>query len=60
MKAIMRIFGPRRDLEQQLSELDARTLKDIGLEPWRSPLGARVEVLRHQRTRWATTFVGLC
>jgi len=26
----------------RLAELDARTLKDIGLEEWSSPLGARI------------------
>jgi len=60
MKAIMRIFGARRDLERQLSELDAHMLKDIGLESWRSPMGARVEVLRRERVRWASSFAGLC
>ena len=36
--------------EVYLTELDARTIKDIGLEPWRSPLGAEVE-RRRQLTR---------
>jgi len=35
-------LGQRR-AEVYLAELDARTIKDIGLEPWRSPLGAEVE-----------------
>jgi hypothetical protein len=53
-------IGRGRAIERQLSELDAHTLKDIGLETWRSPLGARVETLRRERVRWATSFVGLC
>ena len=53
-------IGRQRAVERHLSELDARTLKDVGLESWRSPLGARVETLRRERARWATTFVGLC
>lgn len=32
----------RRRLARELSQLDARTLKDIGLEAWKSDLGARV------------------
>jgi len=74
MKAIQRKFlaawirlhrvgaaiGRGRAVERQLSELDAHTLRDIGLESWRSPLGARVETLRRERVRWAGTFVGLC
>ena len=40
----------RRQAELYLADLDARTLKDIGLEPWRSPLGAEVE-RRRQLTR---------
>ena len=39
-----------RHTEVYLTELDARTIKDIGLEPWRSPLGAEVE-RRRQLTR---------
>ena len=40
----------RQRAEVYLTELDARTIKDIGLEPWRSPLGAEVE-RRRQLTR---------
>jgi hypothetical protein len=32
----------QRWLARELSHLDARTLKDIGLEAWKSDLGARV------------------
>jgi uncharacterized protein YjiS (DUF1127 family) len=46
LKAIAE-FGRRRAVERQLAELDARTLRDIGLEAWRSPLGARVDTIRH-------------
>jgi hypothetical protein len=46
LKAIIEI-GRRRAIERQLAELDARTLKDVGLEAWRGPLGARVETIRH-------------
>jgi hypothetical protein len=53
-------IGRRRAVERHLSELDARTLRDIGLEAWRSPLGARVETLRQERVRWSTSFIGLC
>ena len=53
-------FGRGRAVERQLSQLDPHTLKDIGLESWRGPLGARVETLRRERVRWAGTFVGLC
>ena len=63
MKAIMRFFlelGRRRAVERHLSELDARTLNDIGLESWRGPLGARVETLRHERIRWSASFAGFC
>ena len=74
MKAITRTFlaawirlhrigaaiGRERAIERQLAELDARTLRDIGMESWRSPMGARVETLRRERVRWATTFAGLC
>jgi len=42
----------RHRAEVYLTELDARTLKDIGLEPWRSPLGAEVERRRQMTRRW--------
>jgi uncharacterized protein YjiS (DUF1127 family) len=32
----------QRDTERQLSQLDARTLKDIGLESWNSGQAARL------------------
>ena len=51
----IRLYGAyekrgRQRAELYLTELDARTIKDIGLEPWRSPLGAEVE-RRRQITR---------
>jgi hypothetical protein len=42
----------RHRAEVYLTELDARTIKDIGLEPWRSPLGAEVERRRQLARRW--------
>lgn len=53
-------IGRSRAIERQLSELDAHTLKDVGLESWRSPMAARIETLRRERIRWSTSFVGLC
>ena len=41
----------RHRAELYLSELDARTIKDIGLEPWRSPLGAELERRRQLSRR---------
>lgn len=41
----------RRHAELYLAELDARTIKDIGLEPWRTPLGAEVERRRQLSRR---------
>ena len=41
----------RHRAELYLTELDARTIKDIGLEPWRSPLGAEVERRRQLSRR---------
>jgi hypothetical protein len=41
----------RHRAEVYLTELDARTIKDIGLEPWRSPLGAEVERRRQLSRR---------
>ena len=35
-----------------LAELDERTIRDIGLEAWRSPLGAEVERRRQITQRW--------
>jgi hypothetical protein len=42
----------RHRAEVYLTELDARTIQDIGLEPWRSPLGAEVERRRQLTRRW--------
>ena len=36
----------RRETERQLASLDARMLKDIGLESWKSEQGARLWALR--------------
>ena len=40
-----------RYTEHHLTDLDERTLKDIGLESWRSPLGAEVERRRQLARR---------
>jgi uncharacterized protein YjiS (DUF1127 family) len=45
-------IGRRRAVAVRLAELDERTLKDIGLEPWRSPMGAEVAMRRHEGRRW--------
>ena len=42
-----------RRATRELVQLDERTLRDIGLEPWRSPLGARIE--QHRREMRAFT-----
>ena len=42
----------RHRAEVYLTELDAHTIRDIGLEPWRSPLGAEVERRRQLKRRW--------
>jgi hypothetical protein len=42
----------RRRAEVYLAELDERTIKDIGLEAWRSPLGAEVERRRQANRGW--------
>lgn len=36
----------RSETERQLASLDARMLKDIGLESWKSEQGARLWALR--------------
>ena len=41
------------------AELDARTLQDIGLEAWRSPLGARIALRRYEMRRWSASRLGL-
>jgi uncharacterized protein YjiS (DUF1127 family) len=45
-------LGRRRAAAVKLVELDERTLRDIGLEPWSSPLGAEVALRRHELRRW--------
>jgi uncharacterized protein YjiS (DUF1127 family) len=40
----------RRRAQRYLAELDERTLKDIGLEAWRTPLGAEI-ARRRERLR---------
>jgi hypothetical protein len=52
-------IGRRRAVAVSLAELDARTLKDIGLEAWRSPLGAEVALRRHDSRRWRAAYLGL-
>ncbi|HZS70069.1 MAG TPA: hypothetical protein VFA72_23420 [Burkholderiales bacterium] len=52
-------IGRRRAVAVRLAELDARTLKDIGLEPWRSPLGAEVALRRHDSRRLRAAYLGL-
>ena len=52
-------IGRRRAGRTRLAELDERTLKDIGLEPWRSPLGAEVAIRRHERRRFHAAHLGL-
>jgi hypothetical protein len=51
-----RTLGQRRAVPVKpirLVDLDERTLKDIGLEPWSSALGAEIAMRRHQgRRRW--------
>ena len=42
----------QRRAELYLTELDERTIKDIGLEAWRSPLGAEVERRRQVNRAW--------
>jgi len=49
----------RRAAAVKLVELDARTLQDIGLEPWRSPLGARIALRRYEMRRWSASRLGL-
>jgi hypothetical protein len=45
-------IGRRRAAAVKLVELDERTLRDIGLEPWSSPLGAEVAQRRLELRRW--------
>ena len=52
-------IGRRLATRARLSELDERTLRDIGLEPWRSPLGAEVAIRRHERRRLHVAHLGL-
>jgi uncharacterized protein YjiS (DUF1127 family) len=44
---------------RELAHLDARTLKDIGVQPWNSPVGARVEAMRTEWQRWNVARVGM-
>ena len=66
--AASRVREARRILEQverrravavKLGELDERTLRDIGLEPWRSSLGAEVAMRRHESRRLRAAGHGL-
>ena len=43
----------------KLAELDERTLRDIGLEAWRSPLGAEIALRRHESRRVRAAVLGL-
>jgi uncharacterized protein YjiS (DUF1127 family) len=52
-------IGRRRAARAKLAELDERTLRDIGLESWRSPLGAEVALRRHEMRRWQAAHIGL-
>jgi len=45
VKALLR-WMRRGALGSPIGELDARTVRDIGLEVWRGPLGARTEMGR--------------
>ena len=58
MGAILKLLMRRTQLHE-LAELDARALKDVGLEPWRSPLGARIEQERQFSRLWAAARIGL-
>lgn len=49
----------RRAVAIKLGELDERTLRDIGLESWRSALGAEVALRRHQDRGWRAAQLGL-
>jgi hypothetical protein len=51
--------GRHRAVAVKLAELDERALRDIGLESWRSPLGAEVALRRHQERRWRAAQLGL-
>jgi len=52
-------IGRRRAARARLAELDERTLRDIGLEAWRSPLGAELAMRRQERRRWQAVHLGL-
>ncbi len=49
----------RRRAARELAELDERTLRDIGLESWRSSLGARIEAHRRATRLWSAARIGL-
>ncbi|HET7363223.1 MAG TPA: hypothetical protein VFJ70_06575 [Burkholderiales bacterium] len=51
-------IGRRRAVALRLAELDERTLRDIGLESWRGPLGAEVALRRHHTRRWNAAHLG--
>ncbi|MBV9190173.1 MAG: hypothetical protein JO292_06075 [Betaproteobacteria bacterium] len=55
-----RAWASRRRAEVYLTELDDRTIKDIGLEAWRSPLGAEVERRRQINHRGYARLPGEC
>ena len=38
--------------DSRIAQLDERTIRDVGLEGWRSPLGAEVARRRHLSRRW--------
>jgi len=62
MRALLRnllAIGRRRVAAVKLAELDARTLQDIGLEAWRSPLGATIALRRYEMRRWSASRLGL-
>lgn len=57
-RAMMAAQQARADA-RLLAQLDARTLRDIGLEAWRSPLGARIELFRAESQRWTAARMGM-
>jgi hypothetical protein len=46
LKAAIVAAWRRRELERELASLDARTLKDIGLETWKNAQGAKLWAYR--------------
>ncbi|HZM32850.1 MAG TPA: DUF1127 domain-containing protein [Burkholderiales bacterium] len=49
VKAALVRAWKRRQLERELARLDPHMLKDIGLETWRSPHGAKLWAYRAGR-----------